>query len=233
MSVYAFIFARGNSKGLPGKNIKLLGDHPLIAHSIRVAQQVPGIDKIFVSTDSDEIAAVAEAYKAIVIKRPDELATDTAPEWHAWRHAIYHLQAQGHKFDVFISLPATSPLRGVEDVEQCLASLDSGTDIVVTVTPASRSPYFNMVVRDTQGVSQLVCTGDNAHRRQDAPTVYDMTTVAYVAHPDFILTNERIFSGRVKSVVVPRERAVDIDDIYDFKMAEMLLADKEKAHAGE
>jgi N-acylneuraminate cytidylyltransferase len=60
-----------------------------------------------------------------------------------------------------------------------------------------------------------------------------MTTVAYVAHPDFILTNERIFSGRVKSVVVPRERAVDIDDIYDFKMAEMLLADKEKAHAGE
>ncbi|MFL1419277.1 cytidylyltransferase domain-containing protein [Pseudomonas fildesensis] len=233
MSVYAFIFARGNSKGLPGKNIKLLGDHPLIAHSIMVAQQVPGIDRIFVSTDSDEIAAVAEAYKAIVIKRPDELATDTAPEWHAWRHAINHLQAQGHKFDVFISLPATSPLRGVEDVAQCLASLDSGTDIVVTVTPASRSPYFNMVVRDTQGVSQLVCTGDNVHRRQDAPTVYDMTTVAYVAHPDFILTNERIFSGRVKSVVVPRERAVDIDDIYDFKMAEMLLADKEKAHAGE
>ena len=233
MSVYAFIFARGNSKGLPGKNIKVLGDHPLVAHAIRVAQQVSGIDKVFVSTDSDEIAAVAEAYKAIVIKRPDKLATDTAPEWHAWRHAINYLQAQGHKFDVFISLPATSPLRGVEDVEQCLASLDSGTDIVVTVTPASRSPYFNMVVRDAQGVSQLVCAGDNVHRRQDAPAVYDMTTVAYVARPDFILTNERIFSGRVKSVVVPRERAVDIDDIYDFKMAEMLLADKEKANAGE
>ncbi|MEW5715672.1 acylneuraminate cytidylyltransferase family protein [Pseudomonas sp. SB113] len=233
MSVYAFIFARGNSKGLPGKNIKLLGNHPLIAHSIRVAQQVVGIDKIFVSTDSDEIAAVAEAYEATVIKRPDELATDTAPEWHAWCHAINHLQAQGHKFDVFVSLPATSPLRAVEDVEQCLASLDKDSDIVVTVTPASRSPYFNMVVRDTEGVSQLVCAANNIHRRQDAPEVYDMTTVAYVAHPEFILANERIFSGRVKSVVVPRERAVDIDDIYDFKIAEMLLADREKTHANE
>lgn len=230
MSVYAFIFARGNSKGLPGKNIKSLGDHPLIAHSIRVAQQVAGIDKIFVSTDSDEIAAVAEAYNATVIKRPDELATDTAPEWLAWRHAINYLQAEGHGFDVFVSLPATSPLRSVEDVEQCLACLDHNTDVVVTVTPASRSPYFNMVVRDDQGCSQLVCSGGSVHRRQDAPAVYDMTTVAYVTRPEFILNNERIFSGRVKSVVVPRERAVDIDDIYDFKMAEIFLADKERAH---
>lgn len=230
MTVYAFIFARGNSKGLPGKNIKSLGDHPLIAHSIRVAQQVSGIDNIFVSTDSDEIAAVAKAYGATVIKRPAELATDTAPEWLAWRHAINYLQAEGHVFDVFVSLPATSPLRSVEDVEQCLASLDHSTDVVVTVTPASRSPYFNMVVRDAQGGSQLVCTGDNVHRRQDAPAVYDMTTVAYVALPEFILNNECIFSGRVRSVVVPRERAVDIDDIYDFKMAEILLADKEKTH---
>lgn len=233
MSVYAFIFARGNSKGLPGKNIKLLAEHPLIAHSIRVAQQVAGIDRIFVSTDSDEIAAVAKSYNAGVIKRPDELATDTAPEWLAWRHAINYLQEQGHVFEVFISLPATSPLRSVEDVEQCLSGLDPDTDVVVTVTPASRSPYFNMVVRDAQGVSQLVCTGENVHRRQDAPAVYDMTTVAYVARPEFILNQERIFSGRVKSVVVPRERAVDIDDIYDFKMAEMLLSDKERVHVDE
>ncbi|ONH56706.1 N-acylneuraminate cytidylyltransferase [Pseudomonas cedrina] len=232
MSVYAFIFARGNSKGLPGKNIRMLGGHPLIAHSIRVAQQVAGIDRIFVSTDSDEIAVIAETYGVTVIRRPDELATDTAPEWLAWRHAISYLHAQGHKFDVFVSLPATSPLRSVEDVEQCLACIDRHTDVVVTVTPASRSPFFNMVVRDSDGVSQLVCSGSSAHRRQDAPAVYDMTTVAYVATPTFILTNERIFSGRVRSVIVPRHRAVDIDDIYDFKMAEMLLADKENNYVG-
>lgn len=230
MKVYAFIFARGNSKGLSGKNIRPLGGHPLLAHSIMVAQQVAGISKIFVSTDSDEIAAVAEAYQAIVIRRPDELATDTAPEWLAWRHAINHLRAQGHVFDVFVSLPATSPLRSVEDVELCMASLDSNTDVVVTVTPASRSPYFNMVVRDDQGTSTLVCSGNGVHRRQDAPAIYDMTTVAYVTNPEFILNNERIFSGRVRSVVVPRERAVDIDDIYDFKMAEFFLAEKGTGH---
>lgn len=231
MSVYAFIFARGNSKGLPGKNIKPLGGIPLIAHSILVAQQVEGISKVFVSTDSTAIAEVARAYSAEVIIRPDELATDTAAEWLAWRHAIGYLQALGESFETFISLPATSPLRNSEDVRSCLASLDQDTDVVVTVTPASRSPYFNMVVRDDAGNSQLVCSGSAVHRRQDAPAIFDMTTVAYVTRPAFVLEQERIFSGRVKSVVVPRQRAVDIDDIYDFKMAEMLYADREKGHA--
>ena len=230
MSIYAFIFARGNSKGLPGKNIMPLGGAPLIAHSIFVARQVEGIDKVFVSTDSSAIAEVARTYGAQVILRPDELATDTASEWLAWRHAINYLKERGDDFETFISLPATSPLRNVDDVRSCLGALDQDTDVVVTVTPASRSPYFNMVVRDEAGNSQLVCSGDSVHRRQDAPAVFDMTTVAYVTRPAFVLEQSRIFSGRVRSVVVPRERAVDIDDIYDFKMAEMLYMDREKGH---
>lgn len=230
MSIYAFIFARGNSKGLPGKNIRPLGGTPLIAHSIRVARQVEGIDKVFVSTDSLAIAEMARSYGAQVILRPDELATDTAAEWLAWRHAINYLKERGDDFDTFISLPATSPLRNADDIRNCLAALDLDTDVVVTVTPASRSPYFNMVVRDEAGNSQLVCSGDSVYRRQDAPTVFDMTTVAYVTRPAFVLEQSRIFSGRVRSVVVPRERAVDIDDIYDFKMAEMLYMDREKGH---
>lgn len=228
MSIYAFIFARGNSKGLPGKNIRPLGNTPLIAHSILVARQVEGIEKVFVSTDSSAIAEVAGNYGAQVILRPDELATDTAAEWLAWRHAINYLRERGDDFDIFISLPATSPLRNVDDVRKCLDALDQNTDVVVTVTPASRSPYFNMVVRDDAGNSQLVCSGESVHRRQDAPAVFDMTTVAYVTRPAFVLEQSRIFSGRVRSVVVPRERAVDIDDIYDFKMAEMLYLDREK-----
>lgn len=230
MSTYAFIFARGNSKGLPGKNIRPLGGIPLIGHSILVARQVEDIDKVFVSTDSPAIAEVASRYGAQVILRPEELATDTAAEWLAWRHAVYYLKEGGDDFDTFISLPATSPLRNADDVRSCLAALDQDTDVVVTVTPASRSPYFNMVVRDEAGNSQLVCCGDSVHRRQDAPAVFDMTTVAYVTRPAFVLEQLRIFSGRVRSVVVPRERAVDIDDIYDFKMAEMLYMDREKGH---
>lgn len=222
MNVYAFIFARGGSKGLPGKNIKLLGGIPLIGHSIRLAQNIDVIERVLVSTDSDDIAVVAESFSAEVIRRPPELASDTASEWLAWQHAIRYLQDRGDSFDVFLSLPATSPLRSRQDIENCLAALGDDTDMVVTVTPASRSPYFNMVTRDADGTSLVVIRNDVINRRQDAPTVYDMTTVAYVARPEFILSGTGIFAGRVKSVIVPKERAVDIDDGFDFMVAEAL-----------
>jgi CMP-N-acetylneuraminic acid synthetase len=222
MSVYAFIFARGGSKGLPGKNIKSLGGIPLIGHSINIARQLSTVNKVIVSTDSDEIAAVAESYSAEVIKRPRELAGDTASEWLAWQHAIQFLQSRGESFEVFLSLPTTSPLRGKIDIEQCLAALDDRTDMIITVTPAARSPYFNMVIRGEDGYSEVVMSDDTIRRRQDAPTVYDMTTVAYVSRPDFILKNSGVFAGKVKSVIVPKERAVDIDDGFDFMVAEAL-----------
>lgn len=222
MTVYAFIFARGGSKGLPGKNIKPLGGIPLIGHSIILAQELEAVEKVFVSTDSDEIALVAERFSAEVIKRPPELASDTASEWLAWRHAVEVLHAQGLSFDVFLSLPATSPLRAKDDVEKCLAELDDHTDMVVTVTPAARSPYFNMLIRDENGRSEVMIRSEGIRRRQDAPTGYDMTTVAYVTRPSYILEKIGVFSGVVKSVVVPKERAVDIDDGFDFIVAEAL-----------
>lgn len=219
----AFIFARGGSKGLPGKNIRELAGVPLLAHSIRTAQQVERIGKIYVSTEDAEIARVARAFGADVIDRPAELASDTAPEWLAWRHAIDEVFARDGVFDVFLSLPATSPLRSVNDVNACLDALDASTDVVVTVTPAARSPYFNMVTRSPEGESRLVIEGHPAARRQDVPTVYDLTTVAYVTRPEFIRTHDRLFDGRVRSVIIPKTRAVDIDDIHDFQFAEVLV----------
>lgn len=221
--VYAFVFARGGSKGLPGKNIKRLGGVPLLVHSIQLARLVEGVAQVFVSTDCDQIAAVAEEHGACVIKRPSELATDTASEWMAWQHAIRYVQNQGHDFDVFLSLPTTSPLRAVEDVEACLNALDSDADMVITVTPSSRSPYFNMVTRTEDGISCVVLGAAEFKRRQDVPTVFDITTVAYVATPAFILNNSSLFDGKVKSVIVPKNRAVDIDDEVDFRLAEALL----------
>lgn len=233
MIVYAFVFARSGSKGLPGKNIRPLGGVPLLGRAIRVAQQLPAVKKVFVSTDTgaDDIASVARQYGAEVIFRPDALVSDTASEWLSWQHAISTLKERGERFDIFLSLPATAPLRAAIDVQNCLDALDADTDVVVTVTPASRNPWFNMVVRDPDGVSQVVCSGDGVVRRQDAPCVYDMTTVAYVTRPGFVLGHERLFAGRVKSVVVPKERAVDIDDIFDFRMAEALLGQDGAADA--
>ena len=224
MIVYAFIFARGGSAGLPGKNIKCLGGIPLLGHSILMAQQLPMVKKIYVSTDSDEIAKVAEDYSAEVIRRPTALASNTASEWLAWRHAIEFLQERGEHFDVFLSLPTTSPLRIKKDVDACLALFSDETDMVITVTPSARSPYFNMVTREKAGISQIVNGDATIIRRQDVPNTYDMTTVAYVSRPSYIMQNASLFTGIVKSVIVPKERAVDIDDAVDFMFAETLFS---------
>lgn len=228
MKNYAFIFARGGSKGLPGKNIKPLAGKPLLQYSIETAKACPSITEIFVSTDDCEIAKVALRCGAILIERPPELATDTSSEWLSWRHAIEWVQNKYGDFSHFISLPATSPLRSVEDVESSILQLQKDSaDICISVTPASRSPFFNMVKKGEQGFVELVNKPDvEIARRQDAPEVFDITTVVYTATPRFILENYGLFNGKVTSINVPKERAVDIDDLYDFKLAQAILRER-------
>jgi CMP-N-acetylneuraminic acid synthetase len=226
VTVFAFVFARGGSKGLVSKNVRTLGGIPLVGHSILTARAIPAVTGVFVSTDSAEIAAASRAHGAEIIDRPPELATDSSPEWLAWQHAIDHLARLGRSCDVFASLPATSPLRAPEDVTACLGALDASTDAVITVTPAHRSPYFNMVTRDADGTSAIVLKRDPLVRRQDAPALYDITTVAYVTRPSYILSAAGLFAGRVRSVIVPKERGVDIDDAFDFAVAEALYAQR-------
>ena len=226
---HAFIFARGGSKGLPGKNIKPLAGKPLLQYSVESALASSEIDKVFVSTDDADIARVAISSGAIVINRPADLASDTSPEWLSWRHAIELVIHEYGEFDSFVSLPATSPLRGVEDINAAiLKRKNAHADICISVTEASRSPFFNMVKFSSNGMVELVCKSDqDVTRRQDAPEVFDITTVVYVATPEFVLNQYGIFSGKVTSITVPKERAVDIDDIYDFKLAEaIILAEK-------
>ena len=230
MISHTFIFARGGSKGLPGKNIKPLLGKPLIQYSIEVALQISGIDKVFVSTDDTDIAKVALDNGAIVIDRPTELAQDNSPEWQAWQHAINWVKGRYGDFEEFVSLPVTSPLRSVKDVESAiLKRSDVGADICIVITPSSRSPYFNMVKKSANNLIELVNKSSNLiSRRQDVPKVFDITTVAYVASVEFIMNNNNIFDGRVSSIEIPKHRAVDIDDIYDFKFAECLLTESQR-----
>ena len=229
--VVGFIFARGGSKGVPHKNIRPLAGKPLIAYAIETALASELIDRVIVSTDDEEIADVAQQYGAEVpFMRPQELACDDSPEWLAWQHAIRTLEAaEGEpKMDVFVSIPPTSPLRAVEDVDACIrALLESDAELVITVKPAERNPYFNMVMLDEAGYARLVIPPDRAiHQRQAAPTVYDMTTVAYAARPNFVLNANSMFESKAKAVIVPAERALDIDTELDFKFAEFLLSDR-------
>jgi CMP-N-acetylneuraminic acid synthetase len=226
--VIAFIFARGGSKGVPGKNIKPLAGKPLIAHAIAVARATPGIDTVIVSTDDEAIAAVGRAYGAEVpFMRPSELAQDTSSEWLAWRHAIAWVQQHRGAFDLFVSLPTTSPFRAVDDVAAVIAAMaaDPQADIAITVAEANRSPYFNMVKLGTDGYAELVIAPDGrVTRRQDAPAIFDITTVAYAARPAFVLRANGLFEGKVCAVPVPAERALDIDTPYDFLLAEALAS---------
>ena len=230
MKYIVLICARGGSKGLPGKNIKPLDGIPLIGWSINIAKELDNISNIIVSTDSIEIAKIAQKYGAKTpFIRPDYLAQDDSPEWLVWRHAINYIEENdGELIDALIVLPVTAPLRSVIDVNACIDLFEkSEADSVITVSEASRNPYFNMTVNDSNGYTSLVIAPkDQVIRRQDAPEVFDMTTVAYVVDVNLIKNYNGIFEGKVQSVTIPRERAVDIDNLMDFKIAEYLLNQK-------
>ena len=230
MKTFAFIFARGGSKGLPRKNIRKLAGKPLIAHSIDAAKEISSIKKIFVSTEDPEIASIAEQNQAVVIHRPSSLASDNSPEWLSWKHAINYAQDNFGTFQNFISLPTTSPLRNSDDITRCLSAHKRGVDFVVTTIKSQRSPWFNMVQQDDTGAIKLLIRDkrNSIVNRQTAPESYDLTTVAYVTSPNFILDNNSIWDGHVVGVQIPPERAIDIDTLLDFEIAEFLYFKNKK-----
>lgn len=222
----ALIPARGGSKGVPRKNIRPLAGKPLIAYAIAAARASRLIDRVIVSTDDEEIAAVAQRYGAEVpFLRPAELARDDTPEWLVWQHALRFVEAEQGLPDMLVCVSPTSPLRTVEDVDACIRVLqENDTDVVFAVKSAERSPYFNMVTLDSAGYAQLVIEpAQPVHCRQSAPPVYDMTTVAYATRPRFVLGAGTMFEGRARAVIVPAERALDIDTELDFRFAEFLM----------
>lgn len=232
MRTNAFIFARGGSKGLPRKNLLPLAGKPMLVHAIHLASQLNDVQAVYVSTDCPEISAVARHHGARLIQRPAHLSTDTAPEWLAWQHAVLHVIKEHGNFDRFLSLPTTAPLRSLGDVERCLDALDEDIDVVVTMTPARRSPWFNMVVPGTGGRIQLIM--NNQHvlaRRQDAPSCFDLTTVAYVSRPRFVLQSAGIWEGRVTGVEIPVERSIDIDTPLDFEIARFLIEERSRVRS--
>ena len=232
MKAVGFIFARGGSKGVPDKNIQEIAGKPLIAHAVEQGLSCRAIDKLVVSTDDPGIADIARAYGAEVpFTRPTDLATDAAPEWLAWQHACqYELtHGLGDSFDIFVSLPATSPCRSLEDVEKAISLLDNGCDVVVTGSRSNHHPSFNMVaVNSRDNLVKLLDQKGSVVRRQDAPSVYNLATLAYVSRPEFILSSDNIWEGRVKLCEVSSINAIDIDTQDDFYLAELVLNDRKK-----
>jgi N-acylneuraminate cytidylyltransferase len=124
-----------------------------------------------------------------------------------------------------VSVPTTAPLRLSADIDSCIQEFKKGdADAVITVSNAHRSPYFNMVKTNLDGTVELINPPESfLVRRQDVPEVYDMTTVCYVLKPEFVMTHKSMFEGKVKAIHIPPERAIDIDTVLDFQIAESLL----------
>ncbi|MEW5911500.1 MAG: acylneuraminate cytidylyltransferase family protein [Thermodesulfobacteriota bacterium] len=223
--------ARGGSKGVPGKNLRLVAGRPLIAHAIACGLACPSLDKVVVSTDSQAIAAAAKEYGAEApFMRPAELASDIAPMLPVMQHAIAACEAHyGQPMAVLVLLDCTAPLRRVEDVEAVLRLLAApDCDAVVSGSPSHRSPYFNMV-RPREGYVELFADlPGGVGRRQDAPPVWDLNTVVWAYKRAALMEEAARLPRRTRLYEVPRERAIDLDSELDFQVLEALLARQPK-----
>lgn len=221
------ICARGGSKGVKGKNVRMLVGKPLIAHSIEQARASGLFDTLAVSSDSDEILEVARRWGCDhVIKRPDELATDQAAKLPVIRHCVAEVERLAAcSFDTLVDLDATSPLRTPADIAAAVRLLeDSGAGNVLTAMPARRSPYFNLVEVDANGIVHLSKPlGKAVVRRQDAPKCFDMNASIYVWRRPVLFDSPGLFNADTRLYVMPEERSIDIDSELDFRFVEHLM----------
>ena len=217
------ICARGGSKGAPNKNIRDLGGKPLLAHTIEQAQKSHLFEAIALSSDSQEILAVAKKWNVdILITRPAELASDVAAKITAIRHCLEEAEKiSGVRFDIIVDLDVTSPFRTIEDIRNAVELLeDKNASNVITGAPARKSPYFNLVELDEKGIVKLSKQATYpVVRRQDAPKCFDMNASIYAWQRDSLFKKEGIFLDKTLLFEMPVERSIEIDSELDFKIA--------------
>jgi CMP-N,N'-diacetyllegionaminic acid synthase len=227
--VLAVVPARGGSKGLPGKNVRPLMGVPLIAHTILMARSCRCIDRLVVSTDSDEIATVARAFGADVpFMRPVQLAQDDTPIWPVLQHALNVIEEAGpRRYDYLLLLDPTSPGRLPEDIEGALAKLRAvpGADGIVGVSRPAFNPIWTCVVERDGWMADLIDAGATYTRRQDVPAAFRINAMLYLWRTAFVrgaATSWRV-GARNLLYETPELRSLHIDSPEDFAHAELLL----------
>ncbi len=225
--VLAVVPARGGSKGIPGKNLRMLGGKPLLAHAIECGLASPDIDHLVVSTESDDIIAVAREHGADTpFIRPAELASDSAPMLPVLQHTISECERHYRKqVELLILLDPTGPLRTPADIAACIKLVrQSGCDAVISGNRAHRSPYFNMVSPGGDFVKLTMTPPENVGRRQDSPAVYDLNTVVWVYTRHALMQEKARIPKKSRLYLVPTERALDIDSEFDFELLEFVYS---------
>jgi CMP-N,N'-diacetyllegionaminic acid synthase len=218
---------RGESKGVPNKNLRLLHGKPLMVYTIRQALESGLFEHVVVSTDSNEIVETAKSFGAEAwFFRPAEMATDNAPKLPVIRHAFLEAEKHyGRQFDVLIDLDATSPLRLVEDINGAYEQfVEEDADILITASPCRKNPYFNMVEQVNGRIQRVKKLETSPTRRQDAPEVFDMNASIYIWKRRALLENDTLFTDKTSLYVMPEERSVDIDTELDWDFVKFMYS---------
>lgn len=224
------ITVRAGSKGVPGKNLRMVAGRPLFGHSVAQAAAAGLFDEIVVSSDSEEILSLAPDFGATgVVRRPAEMATDTAGKVPAIAHAVRSTEERtGQRYEVCVDLDATSPLRTVEDIRMAVEIFETAdVESLITGAEARRNPYFNLVEEQPDGtvaVSKL--PGDAVLRRQDAPRCFDMNGSIYIWRRESLLVEQVVFFPSTILYEMPSERSVDVDSEFDFRVVEWLMGQR-------
>lgn len=233
MTTLCVISARGGSRGLPGKNIRPLLGKPMIAWSIEQALATPGIDRVVVSTDSDEIAKIArEAGAETPFIRPDYLSNSEAGKFDVFKHALASCEKHyGEEYEFYLDLDCTSPLRDVSDISACIDHFrdlrETGVDGVFSICIARKNPYFNLLETDDTGALKISKKlPSTVVRRQDAPSVYEHVASIYVLSPEYIRSASYLLDGHTEGYDIGSEKSLDVDSDFDFLLIEYLMKRK-------
>ena len=218
----AIIPARGGSKRLPRKNILKLGSKPLISWSIEAAKKSKYIDDVVVSSDDDEILRVAKQSGARLIKRPAKLASDTSSSFDAIAHALHCVEK---RYDYIILLQPTSPLRDFNHIDEAIELLDKkDADAVVSVCEMSHSPLWSNTLDESLSMSEFLRDEVLNKRSQDLDTFYRLNGAIYICKTDKLLGAKSFFlKENIYAYIMDKKSSVDIDDEFDFKLAEVFL----------
>ena len=217
-SVLGLIPARGGSKGVPRKNIRMTAGKPLIAWTAEEASKSKFLDRVVLSSEDPEIIEVAiHLGMDVPFRRPLELASDNTPGIDPVLHALDELPG----YEIVVLLQPTSPLRNAEDIDGCIQLCEElQAESCVSIVRCKEHPYLMYSVDRRSVLQPLVPAADNFHRRQDYPEFYLLNGAVYVAQTDWLKQSGSFFSNRTVGFEMPQERSLDIDTVDDFLVFE-------------
>lgn len=217
--VLAVIPARGGSKGVPRKNLRVVSGKPLIWYTIEAAKHSRYLDEIVVSSEDDEILKVAASYGVSLLRRPAHLASDETPGTEPVLHAIESYQG----FDYVVLLQPTSPLRTAAHIDGAIEfCLNCMAPSCVSICEAETSPFSVFQLDEQHHLSRLMNVSVSG-RRQDLPVLYTLNGVVYVAEIPWLKKERRFVAGQTVGYLMSREASLDIDAEFDFLFLEFLL----------